>query len=254
MKIQNIIFIIGVIIVGGLFYKKYKKPASKDSSILVIGTSADYPPYEFIDIKTGEIVGFDIDVVTEIASRLDKKLVIKNLPFTSLVFELISGEIDMIAAGMTPSARRAKFVTFTDTYFNGDAYVIVSRKDCFSPSSLKDLVGKNVVVNSGHAAEGFMAKQEGIHLTRLKDVSLGLVAVIAGSADAFVSVKSVIQAALQKINNAQQFVVVELMGTGDDCSFAVERHNKKLAENIDNVISEMKQDGTLDQLRNKWNI
>ena len=254
MKIKNIVFILFIAFAIGIIYKKYKKPILKDSTVLIVGTSADYPPYEFIDLKTGEILGFDIDVMTEVAKRLDKKLIIKNLPFTSLIFELLSGEIDLIAAGMSPSVRRAKFVTFTDTYFNGDAYVIVSKKDRFNPKGLEDLVGKDVVVNTGHAAEAFMSKEQGVHLIRLKDFSLGLVALTTGSADAFVSVNSVVHTALQKKNNLEQFAILPLVGTGDDCSFAVERHNKKLAENINGVISEIKQDGTLDQLKNKWNL
>lgn len=254
MKKQNIILIIFLVVLAGIFYKKYFSKSQKNESVLVVGTSADYPPYEFIDTKTGQIVGFDIDVVTIIAHRLDKTLLIKNLSFTSLIFALMAGEIDIIASGMSPSPRRAKFVTFTDTYLEGDDYVIVSKKDRFMPKSLKDLIGKEVVVNTGHAAEAFMTKQEGVHLIRLKDVALGLVALTTGSADAFVSVRSAIKAALQKKANSEQFVVVNLLGTGDDCSFAVERHNQKLAQDINTILYEMKRDGTLDQLKHKWNL
>lgn len=254
MKIQNLFFIILIALLVGIIYKRCQLKTAKDTTLLVVGTSADYPPYEFIDTKTGEIVGFDIDVISEVAKRLDKKVVIKNLPFTSLIFELLAGEVDVVAAGMSPSVRRAKFVTFTDTYLHGDMYVIVSRKDRFNPQSLQDLVGKDVVVNTGHAAETFMAKQDGVNLIRLKDVSLGLVALSTGSADAFVSVNSVITTALDKKNNAEQFAILPLLGTGDDCSFAVERHNKKLAENINTILLAIKQDGTLSQLKNKWNL
>lgn len=241
-------------ILTGILYKKYRVKPEKDLSVLVVGTSADYPPYEFIDTKTGELVGFDIDVIREIAHRLHKKLLVKNLSFTSLVFSLLAGDIDLIASGMSPSPRRAKFVHFTDKYMDGDYYVIVSKKDRFVPKGLQDLVGKEVVVNTGHAAEAFMAKQEGVHLIRLRDVSLGLIAISTGSADAFVSVKSAMQAALQKKTNSEQFAVLELLGIGDDCAFAVERHNQKLVKEINEILAQMKNDGTLAQLKNKWNL
>ncbi|MBI2344495.1 amino acid ABC transporter substrate-binding protein [Candidatus Dependentiae bacterium] len=254
MKIQNIIFILFIACIIAVFYKKYCIVLLKDESTLIVGTSADYPPYEFMDTKTGDIVGFDIDVIREIALRLNKNILIKNLSFTTLIFALMAGEIDVIAAGMSPSKRRSKFVLFTDSYLDNDYYVVVSKKDRFNPGSLDDLVGKDVVVNTGHAAEAFMAKQKGVQLIRLKDVSLGLVALTTGSVDAFVSVKSVIDSALKKKNNYQQFVVLPLWATGDDCSFAVQRHNKELAYNIDKVLFEMKHDGTLDRLKNKWNL
>jgi ABC-type amino acid transport substrate-binding protein len=253
MKIQNIILIVFTFVLVGIFYKKYWVKASKDHSVLVVGTSADYPPYESIDIKTGQIVGFDIDILHEIANRLGKKLVLQDMPFATLIFALRAGEIDMIAAGMSPTPRRSKFVQFSDTYLDGDGFVIVTQKGKFEPKGLDDLVGKSVVVSSGHTAEAFMEKQKGVNLIRLKDVSLGLVSLQVGSADAFVCSGTVFRSILKK-KNTIELAVFPLVGTGDTCAFALKLDNQKLGYEINKVLSEIKQDGTLEQLKDKWNI
>lgn len=254
MNIKTFFLILIALFFTSIFYKKYYVKSLKNPNILTVGTSADYPPYEFIDIKTSKIIGFDIDVIKAVANHLNKKIVIKDMPFTSLVFGLLAGEVDVIAAGMSPNSRRSKFVLFTDTYLTADYFVVVSKKDVFVPKSLADLKGKQVVVNTGYTAEAFMAKQEGVHLIRLKDIALGLVALQSGSADAFVCTNSVLKNILQKKNNVDQFAVLPLYGTGDDCSFAVKKDNTSLANQINEALAVMHQNGTLEQLKIKWNL
>lgn len=253
MKIKNIILISFIIVLSGVFCKRYWVKPPKDQSVLIVGTSADYPPFESIDIKTGQIVGFDIDVLHQIANRLGKKLIIQDMPFATLIFALRAGEIDLIAAGMSPTQRRSKFVQFTNTYLDGDYFVVITKKGKFEPKSLDDLVGKNVVVNTGHTAESFMAKQQGINLIRLKDVSLGLVSLQTGSADAFVCAGSVLRSILQK-KNSIELAVLPLIGTGDDCAFVLKLDNQKLGHVVNQALSDMKQEGILEQLKHKWNV
>ena len=74
----------------------------KDSGKLVMGTSADYPPYEWHLIKDGkdEIIGFDIDIAQAIADELGVELEIKDMDFDGLIPALTTGKIDIIIAGM----------------------------------------------------------------------------------------------------------------------------------------------------------
>lgn len=76
---------------------------------LIMGTSADFPPYEFHKVVDGQdtIVGFDIEIAKEIAADLGRELEIKDLPFDSLLNELSSGRIDMVISGLSPTPERA---------------------------------------------------------------------------------------------------------------------------------------------------
>jgi ABC-type amino acid transport substrate-binding protein len=99
-----------------------------------------------------------------------------------------------------------------------------------------------------------MAKQEGVNLVRLKDISFGIIALQAGTADAFVCSKSVLRSIFDKKNNAEQFAVLSLYGTGEDCAFAAKKDNKRLVHEINQALGLMHKNGTLEQLKNKWNL
>ena len=76
---------------------------------LVVGTSPDYPPFEFYVIEgdtTSDLVGLDIDIASEIAKDLGVKLKIKVYPFHKLFTILNKGEVDFVIAGINPSEKR----------------------------------------------------------------------------------------------------------------------------------------------------
>lgn len=255
MKILHVAIVLGVVCLGLWFLKVPRSNFVKDDSILVVGTSPDYPPYEFVDSVSGQIMGFDIDVISEIAHRLNKKIVIKDMPFASLIFGLLSGDIDVIAAGMSPSPRRAKFVSFSEKYIDKDAYVILTIKNRFQPQSLADLTNKDVVVNTGYAAEAYLDKQDiGIHLVRLRSPAEGLIALQSGSVDAFVCAQSTAKAMTQKMDKDNYFAMLVLPDTGDDCAFALSKYATELTEKINVVLASMRIDGTLDILKEKWKL
>ena len=76
----------------------------KDKGTLVLGTSPDYPPYEFQTTVNGndKIVGFDISIARKIAKDIGVKLVIKKMDFDSLLVGLETHKIDMVISGMNP--------------------------------------------------------------------------------------------------------------------------------------------------------
>lgn len=254
MKISNIYFIIFLSLSATLMYRWWPQKVAKDSSILVVGTSADYPPYEFKDPKTGQVVGFEMDVITEIAHRLNKTIIIKDMPFTSLIFSLITQDIDIIAAGMGSSARRAKFVKFTQNYLQGDPFVALSKAALFQPKSIDDLQGKTVVVNTGYTAESYISEYKNINIVRLKTPAQALMALQSGSVDAYVSAKSPLQAMLKELPNASEYTMLELSASGDGYAFALAKQSTLLANQINQVIEIMIQDGTIDRIKEKWGI
>jgi len=255
MKILNVAIVFCVGVLGFLLLSVSRNGSVKDDSVLIVGTSPDYPPYEFVDMATGQIIGFDIDVVTEVAARLNKKIVIKEMSFASLIFGLLSGDIDLIAAGMSPTPRRAKFVSFSEKYLDSDLYVIVTLKDHFQPKSLQELKNKDVVVNTGYTAEAYLDQQDiGIRLTRLRTPAEALIALQSGSVDAFVCALSTAQAMITRIGIADNFYLLELPNTGDDCAFALSKQAEALTKKINKALASMHADGTLDCLKEKWKL
>ncbi len=121
-----------------------KLASIKKSGKLVLGTSADYPPYEFhaqIDGKDA-IVGFDVAIAEEIAKDLGVKLEIKDMDFDGLLAALASGNVDLVIAGMTPTDERRQNVDFSDIYYFAEHGVMIRKADAEAygsdAASLKD--------------------------------------------------------------------------------------------------------------------
>ncbi len=92
---------------------------------IVIGTSADYPPFEYVD-ESGNFAGFDVDIITEMASRLGLELEIVDMPFDSLVAAVKEGKIDAAIAAFNYNEERDQSVDFTDAYFYQENGFLVS--------------------------------------------------------------------------------------------------------------------------------
>lgn len=133
----------------------------KESGRIVLGTSADYPPYEFHKEINGKdtIVGFDIEIAKEIAKDMGVELVIKDMKFEGLLAALDSGNVDFVVAGMTPTEDRAKNVDFSNIYYTAIQALVVRAEDVNNITSLQDLNGKKIGVQKGSIQEGIATTQ-----------------------------------------------------------------------------------------------
>jgi polar amino acid transport system substrate-binding protein len=142
------------------------RPAGKIDQIkkagkLIVGTSPDYPPYEFhlLNDREGEIVGLDIDIAKEIAKELGVKLELKNIIFHKLFDALNNDNVDIVIAGLAPSPRRRQLVDFSDVYYQAIQNMLIRSIDSENITSLKDLRGKKVGTQKGSIQEELSAKQ-----------------------------------------------------------------------------------------------
>lgn len=114
---------------------------------LIVGTSADWPPFEYIDEK-GEVVGIDIEIAKRIAAELGVELEIKDMKFAALIEALKNGLVDIVIADMTPTPEREQVVDFSIPYYfsKGNALITLKGKEV---TSINDLKGKKVGVQLG---------------------------------------------------------------------------------------------------------
>jgi arginine/lysine/histidine transporter system substrate-binding protein len=133
----------------------------KKAGKLVLGTSADYPPYEFHKIVNGkdEIVGFDIEIAKEIAKDLGVELVIQDMKFDGLLAALQTGNIDLVIAGMSATEERKQSVDFSKIYYAAEQAVVVRTADKDKYKTLADLKGLAVGAQKGTTQEQ-IAKDE----------------------------------------------------------------------------------------------
>lgn len=118
---------------------------------LIVGTSAEYPPYEFhlLNDKEGDLVGLDIDIANAIATELGVELEIKDIVFHRLFSALNSGEVDLVIAGLVPSENRKKVVDFSDVYYQAIQNMVIRAGDNGKIECINDLRGKKVGTQKG---------------------------------------------------------------------------------------------------------
>lgn len=125
---------------------------------LVVGVAPDYPPFEFI--KNGEIVGFDIDLASEIAKSLDKKLEVKEIAFEDLIAALRGGNIEVIISAMTQTKARAENVDFSNLYYRSSDMSLLFKPDKKAIHSSSNLEGLIIGVQSSSFGEKLLNENE----------------------------------------------------------------------------------------------
>ena len=102
----------------------------KNENELVLVTEAGFAPYEYYE--NDEIVGVDIEIAKEIANDLNKKLVIKDVAFDSIINEINKGKADIAAAGISITEERKKEVDFSIEYATSKQVIIINSSSCLS--------------------------------------------------------------------------------------------------------------------------
>ena len=132
-----------------------KLQAIKDKGVLVLGTSADYPPYEFhIEVEGKDtIVGFDIDIANKIAESICVELEIVDMKFEGLLPALTAGKIDLIVSGMTPTDERKQSVDFSLTYYDARQTMLVLTENVGTLNTIEAFTGKILGVQKSSIQE-----------------------------------------------------------------------------------------------------
>lgn len=140
---------------------------------LVLGTSADFAPYEFHKVINGkdEIVGFDIEIAKEIAADLGAELVIEDMGFDGLLPALQSGRVDLVISGMTPTDERKKSIDFSDTYYKSKQVIMIRTEDTNKYQTMADLQNEKIGVQKGSIQETIGQGISGAKLTALDKIS-----------------------------------------------------------------------------------
>lgn len=119
--------------------------------VLVMGTSPDYPPYEFQATVHGKtkVVGMDVAVGEKIAKDLGVKLKVKSMSFDSLLVALQTGKVDMVISGMNPTPARKKNVDFTHLYYQGGYSIVINKSDKGIYQDKDSFKGKTIGAQTG---------------------------------------------------------------------------------------------------------
>lgn len=253
--IISLLIVSMLLVFGGCADNTGKVDEIKKNEKIVLGTAADYPPYEFHKLINGkdEIVGFDIEIAKLIAVEIGVELEIVDMKFEGLLPALVMDDIDFIVAGMVADEDRAKSVDFSIPYYQAEQRMVVRVDDKDKFKSPEDLVGLKVAaqkttIQEGIALEKF-SQSTYIGLSKITDMILELQ---NNKVDAVILADPVAKAYVKQ--NKDLYLADISLGQEDGVSVAVNKGKTDLLELIDKTLDKLIKDGTIDKLINEATI
>ena len=214
---------------------------------LIMSTNAAFPPYE-MTTDSGEFEGIDIETAQAIADKLGLELQIDDMDFDAALLAVQQGKADMVMAGVTVTDERQNVMDFTDSYATGIQSIIV--KEDSDIASVDDLAGKKIGTQRGTTGYLYCSDDFGDENVVAYDDGLTAVQMLNnGQVDCVV------------IDNApaKEFIAanhgLKLLDTAyveESYAIGVGKGNTELKDAINTALEELKADGTLQAIVDKY--
>ena len=219
-----------------------------------VGTEPTFPPFDTTD-DAGNIVGFDMDLITAIGEDQGFKVEFQNLQFDSLVPALQSGQIDIIAAGMNgEDPERKEQVDFSTPYYDSGLVVAV-KADNTTINGIDDLTPDMKVaaqIGTTGADKATELKDEGkiADAVILNGLDTAMMQLINGDVQAVINDKPVTQAYIDK--QPDKIKIVGDVMNAEAYAIAVQKGNTELLDKINAGMQNLKDNGKFDEIFNQW--
>lgn len=218
----------------------------KSKDVLVFGTNAEFPPFEYVSAKgvIGEFDGIDMEIAKQIGKDLDKKIKIENMEFDSLLLALENGQVDAVIAAMTITDEKSEAVSFSIPYYTAEQVMIV--KEGSDITCAADMEGKKIVVIQGYTGETAVANL-GYEYVAFKKGTEAVLELLNDKCDVVVIDSAT---AYKYVGDNKGLKIVEDKATfgSEYYGIAVKKESTELLSQINESLSKMVEDGSI----NEW--
>jgi polar amino acid transport system substrate-binding protein len=213
---------------------------------LLVGTDTPYPPFEIG--QPPNITGYDIEVVNAVAQKLGLDVTYQDTSFDTIFRDLSQGKFDLVVAATTITPEREQKVDFSDPYYAADqALVVVPGSDI---RTVEDLTGATVGAQDGTTGEEYANDETDASDVRgFPEGPDAINALKAGQVDATIIDQPVAQDALEKEGGIE---IPTIIPTGELYGLPTAQDSDALREEVNKALQEMKDDGTLAELYQKY--
>ena len=234
-------------------------PESKSvkTPVYKVLTNATFPPFDTIDENTGEIIGFDMDLIAAIGEDQGFQVEFVDMAFESLIPAIETGNGDIIAAGMwSGDPERIAKVDFSETYWTDGAALLVKTENT-AITGLDSLtadmkVATQIATNYADDLQAMVEEGTLGEAVILDGFDTCVLQLINGDVDAVMAGASIVQAYMDK--NPEALKVVGDKASYEDLGFAVQKGNAELLEKINAGLANVQENGTYDELLKKWGL
>lgn len=228
-------------------------PAHAETKVYNVGTEPTFPPFEMLDSTTGEITGFDIELLKAIAADQGFEIKVHSLGFDGLIPAVLTGKIDLSASGFTITEKRAKVINFSDPYIDAGIGVMKLTADD-RIKSIADLKGKTVAVQIGTSgqktAEDLQAQGKVAKVVVMDNSALAVTDLLKGRVDAVVNDIPVNVAYVKQSKGELEMLPTPL--NTEQYGFVLDKKDTELLKQINQGLKNLRANGTYDKIYDKY--
>lgn len=244
--------------------------SATSEDVLHVGMECNYAPYNWsqADDSNGAVPiqnvanmytnGYDVQVAQKIADAMGKKLEIESYEWDSLIPGVQSGKLDMIIAGMSPTAERREKIDFSNNYYTSNLVIVTKQGNLSDVKTIADLKGKKIAAQSGTFHLTALTEQTEAEVSELADFSTMFIALGAGTIEGYVAEEPTAMAVCADPNYT--YIPLKNNDTGfsvddDEVSIAVGvKKGSELTEQINSALADLNADAQKDLMQQMVNI
>lgn len=227
----------------------------QEPTVLVVGTNAEFAPFESMADDGKTIIGFDIDLINAIAEDQGMQVEMQNMEFDGLVMAVQSGQLDAAIAGMSVTPERLESVDFTNTYYDAGLNIAVAA-DNEDIQSEADLQGKVVASQQGTtgASKALELKEAGLikDVKLLANINVCMMSLSNGEIDAVIMDIPVNGAYVAANPDVAKIAAPIESGEPESFAIAVAKDNTELLDKLNAGLENVKADGKYMEIYDKW--
>ncbi len=225
-----------------------------DDGVVRVATDATWPPMEYVG-QDGEIIGFTIDLMEEIAERAELQFQYRNVAWDGIFAGLGARDYDVIASSVTILPERAEVMRFTRPYFRAAQYLLVERPRAESGEirGISDLRGETVGAEIATTGARWVESAEGVELRSYDELGLALEDLALGRIGGAVADQAIVEGFVAgHPRYGDRLVPLGEPYAVEDYGIAVRMDLPELHQAIDQALAEILADGTIEEIRERW--
>lgn len=222
---------------------------------VVVALDAAYPPFEFVDEKTGDFAGFDVDLAKALGEKMGVQIELKNIAWDGIFIGLETDRYDAIMSAVSITPERLENYEFSKPYL-ANGQVIVTKPGDSAVKSVDDLKGKKVGVQTDTTADTACKKkldengQDYFQIMRYDEIIQTFEAMSAGHIDYIVVDYAV--AIEYAANSPDKYALTTAQLTNEPIAVCIKKGNTELRDKFQKALDELAKEGKLTELSKKW--
>jgi polar amino acid transport system substrate-binding protein len=216
---------------------------------VVVATDATWPPFEFVDENSKEIVGFDIDLMKAIAAKEGMEVEFQNVAWDALLAGIAQCQYDVAISSISITDERKANMLFSDPYYTVGQQIVVAA-DNTDITGEADLAGKRVGAQISTTGAELVSSIDGAELVNFNTIGLAFQALMNGDVDAVVADNVMALGYVAKYPDKLKAVGDPL--TGESIGIAVCKTKTDLLNKINDGLAKVKSEGLIEKLNDQW--